>query len=80
MNPRSQSLRAEFDVLHEASLVDRPADLHAAMKLADALIVRNRTQVDAALIASAPRLKVVGGSVSDSTTSTPPHVQHVASR
>ena len=45
---------------HDASLVDRPADLHAAMKLADALIVRNRTQVDAALIASAPRLKVVG--------------------
>ncbi len=55
-----QSLRADFDVLHDASLVDRAADLHAAMKLADALIVRNRTQVNAALIASAPRLKVVG--------------------
>ena len=55
-----QLLRADFDVLHDASLVDRAADLHAAMKLADALIVRNRTQVDAALIASAPRLKVVG--------------------
>ena len=55
-----QLLRADFEVLHEASLVDRPADLHAAMKLADALIVRNRTQVDAALIAGGPRLKVVG--------------------
>jgi (S)-sulfolactate dehydrogenase len=55
-----QLLRADFDVLHDASLVDRAADLHAAMKLADALIVRNRTQVDAALIASSPRLKVVG--------------------
>ena len=55
-----QSLRADFDVRHESSLVDRPADLQAAMKLADALIVRNRTQVDAALIAGAPRLKVVG--------------------
>ncbi|MEO8185986.1 MAG: hydroxyacid dehydrogenase [Burkholderiaceae bacterium] len=55
-----QSLRSEFDVLHESSLVDRPADLAAAMELADALIVRNRTQVDAALIAGAPKLKVVG--------------------
>ena len=55
-----QSLRADFDVRHESSLVDRPADLQAAMKLAEALIVRNRTQVDAALIAGAPRLKVVG--------------------
>jgi len=55
-----QLLRADFKVLHDASLVDRAADLHAAMKLADALIVRNRTQVNAALIASSPRLKVVG--------------------
>ena len=45
-----QLLRADFDVLHDASLVDRAADLHAAMKLADALIVRNRTQVDASLM------------------------------
>ena len=55
-----QLLRADFEVRHEPSLVDRPADLHAAMELAAALIVRNRTQVDAALIASAPGLKVVG--------------------
>ncbi len=55
-----ESLRAEFDVQHEPTLVDRPADLHAAMQRAAALIVRNRTQVDAAFIASAPELKVVG--------------------
>ena len=55
-----QALREDFDVLHESSLVDRPADLYAAMKLAEALIVRNRTQVDAALIAGAPKLKIVG--------------------
>ena len=54
------SLRADFDVHHESSLVDRPAELNAAMQSAVALIVRNRTQVDAALIASAPRLKIVG--------------------
>ena len=54
------SLRADFDVRHDSSLVDRPADLRAVMQSADALIVRNRTQVDAALIANAPRLKVVG--------------------
>ena len=55
-----QLLRADFDVLHDASLVERAGDLHAAMKLADALIVRNRTQVDATLIVSGARLKVVG--------------------
>ena len=53
-------LRTDFDVRHESSLVDQPAELRAAMQSADALIVRNRTQVDAALIASAPKLKVVG--------------------
>ncbi len=53
-------LRAEFDVRHDPSLVDRPAELHESMQLADALIVRNRTQVDVALITKAPRLKVVG--------------------
>ncbi|HVE51686.1 MAG TPA: hydroxyacid dehydrogenase [Casimicrobiaceae bacterium] len=54
------SLRADFAVRHEPSMVDRPAELSAAMQSAVALIVRNRTQVDAALIANAPRLKVVG--------------------
>ena len=53
-------LRVDFEVHHDATLVDDPQRLHAAVKSADALIVRNRTQVDAMLIASAPRLRVVG--------------------
>src|ERR1700739_1890151 len=54
------SLRRRFDVLHDASLVERRRDLLASLEGADALIVRNRTQVDAALLAAAPRLRVVG--------------------
>lgn len=53
-------LRADFEVRHDPKLVDDLEQLYAAIKPADALIVRNRTQVDAALIASAPRLRVVG--------------------
>ncbi len=54
------SLKAAFDVLYEKDLVDRPAALQALLADADALIVRNRTQVNAALLAGAPRLRVVG--------------------
>jgi len=54
------SLAARFDVRYEKDLVDRPGDLAAALVDATAVIVRNRTQVDAALLAGAPRLKVVG--------------------
>jgi (S)-sulfolactate dehydrogenase len=54
------SLRRRFDVLHDAGLVDRRRDLLTSLEAADALIVRNRTQVDAALLAAAPRLRVVG--------------------
>jgi (S)-sulfolactate dehydrogenase len=53
-------LRADFEVHHDATLVDDRQRLHAAIKSADALIVRNRTQVDASLIANAPRLRIVG--------------------
>ena len=53
-------LRADFEVHHDATLVDDPQRLYAATKSAEALIVRNRTQVDAALLANAPRLRVVG--------------------
>lgn len=53
-------LRAEFEVHHEPKLVDDPLLLRAAIEAAEALIVRNRTQVDAALIANAPKLRVVG--------------------
>jgi len=47
-------------VVHDEHLVERPDDLRAALASADALIVRNRTRVDAALLAFAPLLSVVG--------------------
>ena len=40
-------LRSRFDVIYEPLLVDAPAALRAQVHSADALIVRNRTQVDA---------------------------------
>jgi (S)-sulfolactate dehydrogenase len=49
-----------FDVLYDPKLVDRPDDLAAALGKAEALIVRNRTQVRGALLEAAPHLKVVG--------------------
>jgi (S)-sulfolactate dehydrogenase len=48
------------DVLYDAKLVDRPADLVAALADARALVVRNRTQVRGALLEAAPKLRVVG--------------------
>jgi (S)-sulfolactate dehydrogenase len=51
---------AGFDVLYDPGLVDRPADLTTAVEGADALIVRNRTQVRGALLEAARDLKVVG--------------------
>jgi (S)-sulfolactate dehydrogenase len=54
------SLARGFDVRYDATLVERRADLATALADADALIVRNRTQVDAALLGHAPRLRVVG--------------------
>lgn len=55
-----QALRAGFDLRYEPGWVDRRAELLDALPGAQALIVRNRTQVDAALLASAPSLRVVG--------------------
>lgn len=49
-----------FDVLYDATLVDRPDDLARAAADARALIVRNRTQVRGALLAAAAKLEVVG--------------------
>ena len=51
---------AGCDVLYDPELVDKPEVLAAALKDARALVVRNRTQVRPALLAQAPRLKVVG--------------------
>jgi (S)-sulfolactate dehydrogenase len=54
------SLARRFEVRYDARLVDRSDELLASLADADALIVRNRTQVDAALLARAPKLRVVG--------------------
>jgi (S)-sulfolactate dehydrogenase len=54
------SLRAGFDVVYDKDLVDRPEELQVELADADALIVRNRTSVDAPLLACAPQLIVVG--------------------
>jgi (S)-sulfolactate dehydrogenase len=54
------ALADRFDVRYDKTLVDRRRDLESALTDADALIVRNRTEVDAALLAAAPRLSVVG--------------------
>ncbi len=54
------ALRARFRVVYDPKLVDRRADLLGLLDDTPALIVRNRTQVDAELLAAAPRLRVVG--------------------
>lgn len=53
-------LAARFDVLYDKELVDRPGDLARELATADALIARNRTQINSELLSSAPRLRVVG--------------------
>ena len=50
----------EFDVLYDPALVERPADLAAALRPARAVIVRNRTRVDRELLGHAPALTCVG--------------------
>lgn len=54
------SLRAVFDVRYLPDLGVRRTALFDALAAADALIVRNRTQVDGELLARAPRLAAVG--------------------
>lgn len=54
------TLRIKHDVDYAADFVDRPEALSEALADARALIVRNRTQVTADLIAAAPRLACVG--------------------
>lgn len=53
-------LAARWPVLYAPDLVDRPEDLRAALPDARALIVRNRTQVNADLLSHAPKLEVLG--------------------
>lgn len=54
------ALRERFAVVYEPTLVERRTDLLGLLGDAPALIVRNRTKVDADLLAAAPRLRVVG--------------------
>ncbi|MGY4879119.1 hydroxyacid dehydrogenase [Vreelandella aquamarina] len=55
-----ENLQTQFDVLFDTTLVDNRSSLLDAVADADAIIVRNRTQVNAELLAAAPRLKAVG--------------------
>jgi (S)-sulfolactate dehydrogenase len=58
--PAVAALAQAFEVTYDAELVDRPAELMAAAAGADALIVRNRTQVRGALLEACKNLQVVG--------------------
>jgi (S)-sulfolactate dehydrogenase len=58
--PAVGALAAAHDTRYLPDLVDRPEALAAEAAEADALIVRNRTQVRGALLAGAHRLRVVG--------------------
>ncbi len=53
-------LTGRFDTLYDPELVNKPDDLIAALEKAEALIVRNRTQVRGTILASAERLRAVG--------------------
>ena len=54
------SLAAQHNTFYDRGLVDRPRELKERVAIADALIVRNRTQVTADLLTVAPMLKVIG--------------------
>ena len=55
-----EPLSTHFAVLFAPELVDDRLSLLAALAEAEAIIVRNRTQVDEELLAAAPHLRVVG--------------------
>ena len=50
----------KYDVHYDPELVDKPDELKALLGDSQALIVRNRTQVNQDLLDAAPNLKVVG--------------------
>lgn len=53
-------LKDRFEVVYDTTLVDHRESLLEALADADGIIVRNRTQVDDALLSAAPGLRVVG--------------------
>jgi D-3-phosphoglycerate dehydrogenase/(S)-sulfolactate dehydrogenase len=52
-------LQKRFSITHEPDLWNRKDDLKRALASAEALVVRNRTQVTRELIEAAPKLKVI---------------------
>lgn len=52
-------LKERFPILHEPDLWNRRDDLKKALSKAEALVVRNRTQVNQELFDAAPNLKIV---------------------
>jgi len=54
------SLAARFDTAFDPEMAERREPLKRLIVDADALVVRNKTQVDAELLAAAPKLKVLG--------------------
>jgi len=54
------SLSPDFEVIYDPSLADKTDELIELLKNADAIIVRNRTQVRGDLLAAAEKLAVVG--------------------
>ena len=54
------NLRAKHEVTYDPKLVDARAELLALVGDVDALIVRNRTQVNAEVLEHAPRVRVLG--------------------
>jgi (S)-sulfolactate dehydrogenase len=55
-----ENLAADFEVLHDPGLADRPDELRRVAGDCRALIVRNRTQVRGDLLAACARLEAVG--------------------
>ncbi|MDR1776503.1 MAG: hydroxyacid dehydrogenase [Desulfovibrio sp.] len=58
--PALKKLQNDFDVVYDATLVDKPDEAARLIVGCPALIVRNRTQVRGSLLAHADALKVVG--------------------
>ena len=53
------ALQKHFPITHEPDLWNRKEDLKQALLSAEALVVRNRTQVTRELIEAAPKLKII---------------------
>ena len=53
------ALQKRFPITHEPDLWNRKEDLKQALLSAEALVVRNRTQVTRELIEAAPKLKII---------------------